>query len=42
MRTTRYCKGCRFDKAIDDFVLKFNGKEYKTCISCRNRNKKQN
>ena len=31
------CKGCRKTKVNEDFGLKDNGTQYKTCIKCRNK-----
>ena len=31
------CKGCRKTKVNEDFGLKDNGTQYKTCIQCRNK-----
>ena len=31
------CKGCRKTKVNEDFGLKDNGNQYKTCIKCRNK-----
>ena len=31
------CKGCRKTKVNEDFGLKDNGTQYKTCITCRNK-----
>ena len=31
------CKGCRKTKINEDFGLKDNGTQYKTCITCRNK-----
>mgnify|MGYP001209016652 FL=1 len=37
--TTKYCKSCKSNYNLNDFGLKSNGEEYKTCINCRNRNR---
>ena len=31
------CKGCRKTKVNEDFGLKTDGNQYKTCIKCRNK-----
>ena len=31
------CKGCRKTKVNEDFGIKDNGTQYKTCITCRNK-----
>ena len=31
------CKGCRKTKVNEDFGLKDNGTQYKTCLTCRNK-----
>ena len=32
-----FCKGCRKTKDDEEFGLKANGTQYKTCIKCRNK-----
>jgi len=32
-----FCKGCRKTKVNEDFGLKDNGTQYKTCVKCRSR-----
>ena len=32
-----FCKGCRKTKVNEDFGLKTDGNQYKTCIKCRNK-----
>ena len=31
------CKGCRKTKVNEDFGLKTDGTQYKTCITCRHK-----
>ena len=32
-----FCKGCRKTKVNEDFGLKTDGNQYKTCITCRSK-----
>ena len=34
-----YCKGCKTTKDNEDFGIKNNGTQYKTCVRCRDKNK---
>ena len=33
------CSGCKWYKCLEDFGVKNNGEQYKTCTTCRERNK---
>ena len=36
-----FCKGCKKTKNNEDFGMKNNGSQYKTCVKCRERKQKQ-
>ena len=36
------CKGCKKTKDNEDVGIKNNGTQYKTCVNCRDKNKKDN
>ena len=37
-----YCKGCKKTEDNEDFGIKNNGTQYKTCVRCRDYDKKRN
>ena len=36
-----FCKGCKKIKDNEDFGIKNNGSQYKTCMKCRERKHKK-
>ena len=37
-----FCKGCKKTKDSEDFGIKKDGSQYKTCVMCRDYDKKRN
>ena len=37
-----FCKGCKKTKDNEDFGIKENGAQYKTCVVCRDDDRKRN